>query len=120
MNLQQQARHLNRVIKFHQNLLREARYSHSITITLPQDDGGEAVTVSSPLDLRYLPIGTRISLCGDEARIALGGVAWKYSEENDFTFDEFWDALVELIAYPPEGHPEPFPYITYMPLTERN
>lgn len=120
MNLQEQARHLNSIIKLHQNLLREARYRRSITIPLPRDDGGKAVTVSSPLDLRYLPVGTRISLCGDEVRIAVDGVAWKHSEQNGFTFDEFWDALVELIAYPPEGHPEPFPYITYMPLTGCN
>lgn len=120
MDLQQQAQHLNSIIKLHQNLLREARYSNSITIPLLRDDGGKAVTVSSPLDLRYLPIGTRINLCGDEVRIDSYGVAWKWSEENDFTFDEFWDTLIELFAYPPEDHPDPLPYITYMPIAERN
>lgn len=120
MNLQQQARHVNSIIKLHQNLLREVRYGEHITIPLPRDDGGETVRIRSPHDLERLPYGTRINLCGDEVRIASYGVAWKYSEETDFTFDEFWDALIELFAYPPEGHPEVLPYITYMPITERN
>lgn len=120
MNLQQQARHLNSIINLHQNLLREARYSNSIAIPLPRDDGGGIVRIRSPHDLERLPYGTRINLCGDEVRIDSHGVAWKYSEEADFTFDEFWDALVELLAYPPEDHPEALPYITHMPITERN
>lgn len=120
MNLQQQARHVNSIIKLHQNLLREARYSRSITIPLLRDDGGETVRIRSPHDLERLPYGTRINLCGDEVRIASYGVAWKWSEENDFTFDEFWDTLIELFAFPPEDHPDPLPYITYMPITERS
>ena len=120
MNLQQQARHLNSIIKLHQNLLHEARYSRSITIPLPRDDGGETVRIRSPHSLERLPHGTRISLCWDEVRITSYGVAWKYSEEIDFTFDEFWDTLVELFAYLPEDRPEAMPRITYMPDTERN
>lgn len=120
MNLQQQAQHLNSIIKLHQNLLRGARYSRSITIPLLRDDGGETVRICSPHDLERLPYGTRINLCGDEMRITSYGAAWEYSEETDFTFDEFWDALVELIAYPPEDHPEVLPRITHMPNTERN
>ena len=120
MNLQEQARHLNSLIKLHQKLLREARYSYGITIPLPRDDGRKAVAVSSPLDLRYLPYGTRISLCGDEVRVTSYGVTWKHGEETDFTFDEFWDTLVELFAYPPEDHPEALPRIAYTPGTGRN
>lgn len=103
MNLQQQARHMNSIIKLHQRLLREVRYSRSITIPLPRDGGGETVRVSSPHDLERLPYGTRISLCGDEVRITSSGMAWEYCEETDFTFDEFWDALIELFAYPPRA-----------------
>lgn len=120
MNLQEQARHLNSVMKLHQRLLREARYSGSISIPLPRDDGGSAVHIRSPHDLERLPYGTHINLCGEEVRITSYGAAWKYSEETDFTFDELWDALVELVAYPPEDHPDPLPYITHMPDTERN
>lgn len=120
MDLQQQAQHLNSIIKLHQNLLRTVRYSGGITIPLPRDDGGGTVRIRSPHDLERLPYGTRISLCGDEVRITSSGVAWKCSEETDFTFDEFWDTLIELFAYPPEDHPEALPYITYMPRTERN
>lgn len=120
MNLQQQARRVNSIIKLHQNLLREARYSRSIIIPLLRGDGGETVRIRSPHDLERLPYGTRINLCGDEVRIASYGVAWKWSEENDFTFDEFWDTLIELFAFPPDDHPDPLPYITYMPITERS
>ena len=120
MNLQQQARHVNSIIKLHQNLLREARYRCSIIIPLPRDDGGETVRIRSPHSLERLPYGTRISLCGDEVRVTSYGVAWKHGEETDFTFDEFWDTLVELFAYPPEDYPEAMPRIAYMPDTERN
>lgn len=120
MNLQQQARHLNSIIKLHQRLLREVRYSRSITIPLLREGGGETVLISSPSDLDRLPYGTRISLCGDEVRVTMCGMAWERSEETDFTFDEFWDALVELFAYPPEDYPEALPRITHMPITEHN
>lgn len=120
MNLQQQARHLNSIIKLHQNFLREARHNSGITIPLPRDDGGGIVHIRSPHDLERLPYGTRINLCGDEVRIDSHGVAWKYSEEADFTFDEFWDALVACVAYQPHDDPEAMPRITYMPDTERN
>lgn len=121
MNLQQQARHLNSIIKLHQNLLREARYSRSITIPLPRDDGGDAVTVSSPLNLRYLPIGTRISACWNELQVAPGGMVCPHSGgEVARTFDEFWDELVVCVAYQPQDAPEATPRITYMPDTERN
>lgn len=120
MNLQQRARHLNSIIKLHQNLLREARYSRSITIPLPRDDGGETVRIRSPHSLERLPCGTRISLCGDEVRVTSYGVTWKHGEETDFTFDEFWDTLVELFAYPPEDYTQAMPCITYMPDTDRN
>lgn len=121
MNLQQQARHLNSIINLHQNLLREARYSNSVTIPLPRDDGGKTVTVSSPLDLRYLPIGTRINMCWNEVQVAPGSMAYPYSGgEMAMTFEEFWDEMVACVAYQPQDDPEAMPRITYMPDTERN
>lgn len=121
MNLQEQARHLNSIIKLHQNLLRAARYSYSITIPLPRDDGGEAVAVSSPLDLRYLPIGTRINMCRTELQVAPGSMVYPYSDgEIAHTFDEYWDEMVACVAYQPQDDPEAMPRITYMPDTERN
>lgn len=121
MNLQQQARHLNSIIKLHQNLLREARYSRSISIPLPRDDGGKAVTVSSPLDLRCLPIGTRINMCWNEVQVAPDSMAYPYSGgEMAMTFDEFWDEMVACVAYQPQDDPDAMPRITHMPDTERN
>lgn len=121
MNLQQQARHLNSIINLHKNLLREARYSRCITISLPRDDGGEAVAVSSPLDLRYLPIGTRINMCRTELQVAPGSMVYPYSDgEIAHTFDEYWDEMVACVAYQPQDDPEAMPRITYMPDTERN
>lgn len=121
MNLQQQARHLNSIIKLHQNLLREARYSNSITIPIPRDDGGEAVTVSSPLDLRYLPIGTRINMCWTELQVAPGNMVYPHSDgEIACTFDEYWDEMVACVAYQPQDDPDAMPRITHMPNTERN
>lgn len=121
MNLQQQARHLNSIIKLHQNLLREARYSMCLTIPLPRDDGGKAVTVSSPLDLRYLPIGTRINMCWIELQVAPGNMVYPYSDgEIACTFDEYWDEMVACVAYQPQDDPDAMPRITYMPIIERS
>ena len=121
MNLQQQARHLNSIIKLHQNLLREARYSNSIAIPLPRDDGGEAVLISGPHDLARLPIGTRINMCWTELQVAPGGMAYPYSNgEGARTFDDFWDEMVACVAYQPHDDPDAMPRITYMPDTERN
>lgn len=121
MNLQQQARHLNSIIKLHQKLLCEARYSNSITIPLPRDDGGKAVTVSSPLDLRYLPIGTRINMCWTELQVAPGSMVYPHSNgENACTFDEYWDEMVTCVAYQPQDDPDAMPRITHMPNTEHN
>lgn len=121
MNLQQQARHLNSIINLHRNLLREARYSNSITIPLLRDDGGKVVTVSSPLDLRYLPMGTRINMCWTELQVAPGNMVYPYSGgEMASTFEEFWDEMVACVAYQPHDDPEAMPRITYMPDTERN
>lgn len=121
MNLQQQARHLNSIIKLHQNLLREARYSNSITIPLSRDDGGEAVLISSPHDLARLPIGTRINMCWNEVQVAPDNMAYPYSGgEMAMTFEEFWDEMVACVAYQPHDDPEAMPRITYMPDTERN
>lgn len=121
MNLQQQARHLNSIIKLHQNLLREARYSNSIAIPLPRDDGGKAETVSSPFDLGYLPIGTRINMCWNEVQVAPGSMVYLHlGGETAMTFEEFWDAMVACVAYQPHDDPEAMPRITYMPDTEHN
>lgn len=121
MNLQEQARHLNSIIKFHQNLLREVRYGGCITIPISRDDGGETVTVSSPLDLRYLPIGTRISMCWNELQVEPGSMVYPYSGgEIACTFDEYWDELVACVAYQPQDDPDAMPRITHMPIIERN
>lgn len=121
MNLQQQARHLNSIIKLHQNLLREARYRCSITIPLPRDDGGEDVLIRSPLDLRYLPIGTRINMCWTELQVAPGSMVYPYSGgEIACTFDEYWDEMVACVACQPQDDPDAMPRITHMPDTERN
>ena len=121
MNLQQQAQHLNSIIKLHQNLLREARYRCSITIPLPRDDGGEAVLISSPHDLARLPIGARVNACWNELQVAPGGMVYPYSDgEMAMTFDEYWDELVACVAYQPQDDPEAMPRITHMPATERN
>lgn len=121
MNLQQQARHLNSIINLHKNLLREARYSRCITISLPRDDGGETVLISSPNGLARLPIGTRVNMCWNELQVAPGGVAYPYSGgEVAMKFDEFWDEMVACVAYQPQDDPDAMPRITYMPDTERN
>lgn len=121
MNLQQQARHLNSIIKLHQNLLREARYSNSITIPLPRDDGGKDVLIRSPHDLEALPIGTHISMCWNELQVAPGSMVYPYSGgEIARTFDEYWDELVACVAYQPQDDPDAMPRITHMPITERN
>lgn len=121
MNLQQQARHLNSIIRLHQRLLREARYSNSLTIPIPRDDGGETVLISSPHDLEALPNGTRINMCWSELQVAPGGMIYPYSGgENAATFNEFWDDLVACVAYQPHDDPEAMPRITYMPNAERN
>lgn len=121
MNLQEQARHLNSIINLHKNLLREARYSCSVTIPFPRDDGEEAVLISSPHDLARLPIGTRVNACWDELQVAPGGMVYPYSGgEMAVTFDEYWDELVACVAYQPQDDPEAMPRITHMPNTERN
>lgn len=120
MNLQQQARHLNSIINLHQNLLREARYSNSITIPLPRDDGGEDVSISSPHDLMALPSGTCISMCGSELEVVSVGLICLCHREIARTFDEYWDELVACVAYQPHDDPEVMPRITHMPDTERN
>lgn len=121
MNLQQQARHVNSIIKLHQNLLRAARYSNSITIPLPRDDGGKTVRIRSPHDLECLPVGTRINACWSELQVAPGGMVYPYSGgEKAATFDEFWDDLVACVAYQPHDDPEAALHITHMPDTERN
>lgn len=117
MNLQQQAQHLNSIIKLHQNLLREARYSCSITIPLPRDDGGEKVLISSPHDLAHLPIGTRIGVWRQELRVVPGGLAYHGHEEIVYTFEGFWDELITCTAFPPRDAAA-MPRITHMP--ERN
>ena len=121
MNLQEQARHLNSIIKFHQNLLRELRYGGCITIPIPRDDGGEDVPIRTPHDLAALPIGTRIGMCWSELQVAPGGMVYPYSGgENAETFNEFWDELVACVAYQPQDDPDTMPRITHMPITERN
>lgn len=121
MNLQQQARHLNSIIKLHQRLLREARYSMCVTIPLPRDDGEEDVPIHSPHDLARLPIGTRINACWDELQVAPDGMIYPHSGgEKAETFEEFWDCLIACVAYQPQDDPEAMPRITYMPNTERN
>lgn len=121
MNLQQQARRLNSIIKLHQRLLREARYSMCITIPLPRDDGEGDVPIHSPHDLARLPIGTRINMCWTELQVAPGSMVYPYSDgEVACTFDEYWDEMVACVAYQPQDDPEAMPRITYMPDTERN
>lgn len=119
MDLQQQAQHLNSIIKLHQNFLREARYSCSISIPIPRDDGGEAVVISSPLDLRYLPTGTRISMYRQDLQVVSGGIAYLGRDGIAYTFEGLWDELVACTGFPPEN-PEAAPRITHMPITERN
>ena len=121
MNLQQQARHLNSIIKLHQNFLRKARYSNSITIPLPRDDGGEDVLIGSPHDLMALPIGTRINMCWTELQVAPGNMVYPHSGgEIACTFDEYWDEMVACVAYQPQDDPDAMPRITHMPDTEHN
>lgn len=121
MDLQQQARHLNSIIKLHQRLLCKARYSNSLTIPIPRDDGGETVLISSPHDLAFLPNGTRISMCWTELQVAPGSMAYPHSGgEIACTFDEYWDEMVACVAYQPQDDPEAMPRITYMPDIERN
>lgn len=120
MNLQQQARHLNSIIKLHQNLLREARYSNTVTIPLPRDDGGEAVPISSPHDLMALPSGTCISMCGSELEVVPVGLICLCHREIARTFDGYWDEMVACVAYQPHDDPDAMPRVTYMPDTERN
>lgn len=121
MNLQEQARRMNSIINLHRNLLREARYSNSLTIPIPRDDGGETVPIRSPYDLERLPNGTRISMCWNELQVAPGGMIYPYSGgENAATFTEFWDELVTCVAYQPHDDPDAMPRITHMPDTERN
>lgn len=120
MNLQQQARHLNSIINLHKNLLREARYSNSVTIPLPRDDGGETVFISSPSGLEFLPMGTRINMCWTEVQVAPGGMIYPHSGgEMAATFDEYWDELVACVAYQPQDDPDAMPRITHMPDIER-
>lgn len=119
MNLQEQAQHLNSIIKFHQNLLREVRYGGRITIPIPRDDGGEDVQIRTPYDLAELPIGTCISVWRQELRVVPGGLAYHRHEEIVYTFEGFWDELVACIAFPPEATAAT-PRITHMPDTERN
>lgn len=119
MNLQEQARRLNSIIKLHQNLLREARYCCSISIPIPRDDGGEAVVISSPLDLRYLPIGTRISMYRQDLQVVSGGIAYLGRDGIAYTFEGLWDELVACTGFPLERS-EAMPRITSMPNTERN
>ena len=117
MNLQEQARHLNSIIKFHQNLLREVRYGGRLTIPIPRDDGGEDVPIRTPHDLAHLPIGTRISVWRQELRVVPGGLAYHRHEGIVYTFEGFWDELITCTAFPPRDAAA-MPRITHMP--ERN
>lgn len=119
MNLQQQAQHMNRIIKLHQNLLREVRYGEHIVIPLSRDDGGEDVLIRSPRDLATLPIGTRVGVYGNEFQVTPDGMAFLACKEIAYTFDDFWDEMVAYSAYPPR-RPEAMPRITHMPDTEHN
>lgn len=119
MNLQEQARHLNSIIKLHQRLLREVRYGERITIPVPRGDGGEDVPIRSPRDLATLPTGTRVSVYGNEFQVTPDGMAFLTRKEIAYTFDDFWDELVTYTGFPPE-RPEALPRITHMPNTKHN